>query len=203
VWPAANVSFVDIPRVSLDTASVNKVASLEIQLAVLHVLFEENQSRRAGRRVGPLVATRRERKRTVPLDVSSLGLPAKFAPRPLRRMSFRTNLKDINQTESLADLSSVGVAIQQSFFGVEHASGIDKQLTGYELTFLIATLPDLIDSGLGHLFNAYLAAIERSAEAVEHVLDRIEIPWSDKGKPAATLRKAPRTLRKKVTPAPG
>jgi hypothetical protein len=29
-------------------------------------------------------------------------------------------------------------ALLESFFGVEHASGIDKQLTGYELTFPIA-----------------------------------------------------------------
>jgi hypothetical protein len=70
-----------------------------------------------------------------------------------------------------------------SFFGVEQSSDVSKKLPGYELTFIVATMPDPIDSGLGHLFNVHLAAIERAAEAMEYVLDRFEIPWSDKDEP--------------------
>jgi hypothetical protein len=58
------------------------------------------------------------------------------------------------------------------------SSDIRNQLSDYRLTFLIATVPDPTDSGLGHLFDAHMAAIQRGAETAGYVLDRFEIPWN-------------------------
>jgi hypothetical protein len=47
----------------------------------------------------------------------------------------------------------------------------------YELDFLIATIPDPLDSRLPYLFDRNLASIQRAAEADGYVLDRFDLPW--------------------------
>ena len=58
----------------------------------------------------------------------------------------------------------------------------------YCVHFLIATVPDPIDSRLPHLFDRFLGSIERAAEADDYVLDRYDLPWIEdlnKKQPAA------------------
>jgi hypothetical protein len=55
-----------------------------------------------------------------------------------------------------------------------------KELANYELSFLIATVPDPIDSSLGYMFDRNAAAIQRAAEAAGYLLDRFDLPWADK-----------------------
>ena len=47
----------------------------------------------------------------------------------------------------------------------------------YEVDFLIATIPDPIDSRLPYLFDRNLSSIQRAAEADHYVLDRFDLPW--------------------------
>jgi hypothetical protein len=49
--------------------------------------------------------------------------------------------------------------------------------TKYEVDFLIATIPDPIDSRLPYLFDRNLSSMERAVEADNYVLDRFDLPW--------------------------
>ena len=49
-----------------------------------------------------------------------------------------------------------------------------------DLRILIATVPDPMDSGLAHLFDRQLASIQRALERSGYVLDRFNLPWTDK-----------------------
>lgn len=47
------------------------------------------------------------------------------------------------------------------------------------LKFLIATVPDPIDSGLPHAYDRYLGAIEAAAQRERELLSDFELPWED------------------------
>jgi hypothetical protein len=47
------------------------------------------------------------------------------------------------------------------------------------LKFLIATVPDPIDSGLPHAYDRYLAAIEAAVQREQYVLSDFDLPWED------------------------
>jgi hypothetical protein len=49
--------------------------------------------------------------------------------------------------------------------------------------YLIATLPDPIDSSSGYRFDSLLDAIQRAAESHQYVLDRFWFPWNANEKP--------------------
>jgi hypothetical protein len=49
-----------------------------------------------------------------------------------------------------------------------------------DLRILLATVPDPMDSGLAHLFDRQVASIQRALERSGYVLDRFNLPWSDK-----------------------
>ncbi|MBI1816669.1 MAG: hypothetical protein HYR72_16955 [Deltaproteobacteria bacterium] len=51
------------------------------------------------------------------------------------------------------------------------------QQHGYNVEFLVATVPDPLDSGSGWLFDRYVDAIERAVAATEYLLDRHSFPW--------------------------
>src|SRR5215475_10836561 len=55
------------------------------------------------------------------------------------------------------------------------------------LEFLIATVPDPLDSSLAHIFDENLAAIERAMGAADYVLDRFELPWLEKNQEQGVL----------------
>ncbi len=50
-----------------------------------------------------------------------------------------------------------------------------------DVQFLIATVPDPLDSSLGYLFDRHLGSLERAAETAGYVLDRFELPWPVQG----------------------
>ena len=47
----------------------------------------------------------------------------------------------------------------------------------YEIKFLIATVPDPIDSRLPYFFDRFLGSIQRAAEGADYVLDSFHLPW--------------------------
>ena len=65
-------------------------------------------------------------------------------------------------------------------------------LTGYSIRFLIATVPDPADSGLGYLFDQTMAAIQRALEMEEYVIDRAWLPWKPSGAEAGKSGPDPR-----------
>jgi hypothetical protein len=65
--------------------------------------------------------------------------------------------------------------------------------------FLIATVPDPIDSSLPHLFDRHLAAMQRGIEAAGYILDRFELPWLEEKEDQERQRpKEPSTIIKKA-----
>src|SRR5438034_1170497 len=48
---------------------------------------------------------------------------------------------------------------------------------GYALEFLVATVPDPVDSQVGWLFDVYLDAIQHAIVTNDYVLDRYTLPW--------------------------
>ena len=55
---------------------------------------------------------------------------------------------------------------------------IHRELHGYKTEFLIATVPDPIDTGYGHSFDQVVDAIQRAVEKKDgYVLDRCWLPW--------------------------
>jgi hypothetical protein len=60
-------------------------------------------------------------------------------------------------------------------------------MPGWDLEFLIATVPDPADSSSGHYFDPMVDAIQRAVERDDYVLDRFYYPWPDqKGRKAQT-----------------
>jgi hypothetical protein len=82
------------------------------------------------------------------------------------------------------DLAAGGIVIE------EHPAGhpeyrwpaIPEEV---EIRFLIATVPDPIDTPFGYLFDQYVEALQRAAEAADYVIDRRWLPWphAHKGRP--------------------
>jgi len=50
----------------------------------------------------------------------------------------------------------------------------------YSLDFIIATLPDPVDSRLPYFFDSSIDSIQRACEASGYVLDRFDLAWSEK-----------------------
>ena len=49
--------------------------------------------------------------------------------------------------------------------------------TSYQVQFVIATVPDPVDSHLAQLFDRALDAIQRGMESAGYILDRFSLPW--------------------------
>jgi hypothetical protein len=56
-----------------------------------------------------------------------------------------------------------------------------------QIEFLIATVPDPIDSRFDYLFDRHVDALQRALEASGYILDRFSIPWLD-GRPGKELQ---------------
>ena len=50
----------------------------------------------------------------------------------------------------------------------------------YEIRFLVATVPDPIDSGLPYLFDRFMSSIQAAVAQDDYVLDSFDMPWLDK-----------------------
>lgn len=47
------------------------------------------------------------------------------------------------------------------------------------LRFMIVTVPDPVDSGLPHVYDRYMAAIEAAVQSQPYYLSRFDLPWED------------------------
>ena len=64
----------------------------------------------------------------------------------------------------------------------QQATATDKAVGGaYSIEFLVATVPDPIDSRLPHFFDSFAESIGSAAEAAGYNLDRFALPWMEEG----------------------
>ena len=69
-------------------------------------------------------------------------------------------------------------ALLAKFLGKDDV--VAEDFANYELHFLIATVPDPIDSSLGYMFDRHVSAIQLAAQAAGYVPDRFDLPWRDR-----------------------
>ncbi len=53
---------------------------------------------------------------------------------------------------------------------------------GYSIEFLIATVPDPVESRLPRFFDSFVESIQRAAEAAGYTIDRFALPWPVSGR---------------------
>ncbi len=63
------------------------------------------------------------------------------------------------------------------FLGVEDPACTTLLFKDYDVDFLITTLADPTDSGLHHIFDQHIAAIQRAAETADYILEGRYLPW--------------------------
>ena len=84
-------------------------------------------------------------------------------------------------TKPEKDLSHGAAALLAQFLGRD--SVVAEDFENYELDFLIATVPDPIDSSLGYMFDRHVSAIQLAGQAAGYVPDRFDLPHGrDKGR---------------------
>jgi hypothetical protein len=67
----------------------------------------------------------------------------------------------------------------------------ERHLEGYRFRFLIASVPDPIDSGFAYMFDQVVEAMQRALDVDDLVIDRAWLPWQRErvpGKPASRLQ---------------
>ncbi len=77
---------------------------------------------------------------------------------------------------SIENTSSAATINLQSLL-TEYFGHPANESTDYTINFIIALVPDPVDSHAGWLFDPFLDAIQRAAESGGYVLDRYKIPW--------------------------
>ena len=97
--------------------------------------------------------------------------------------------------------------------GQWHPDDLGREVHGYATEFLIATVPDPIDSPFGYAFDQAVDAIQRGVQQKDgYLLDRAWLPWevdrkpkpAPAGRPAAAARPArPHARRAPVPPREG
>jgi uncharacterized membrane protein len=83
-----------------------------------------------------------------------------------------------SKTKKPTKLKGGAAALLAQFLGTDPSA--PKNLKNYQLEFLIATVPDPIDSSLGYMFDRHVAAIQNAAQTSNYLLDRSDLPWTDK-----------------------
>jgi hypothetical protein len=69
------------------------------------------------------------------------------------------------------------------FFGLDPQASLSSDFfiagkgKGYKLNFLIAAVPDPVDSHVGWRFDLFVDAIQRAVEVSGYVMDRFYLPW--------------------------
>jgi hypothetical protein len=74
------------------------------------------------------------------------------------------------QTESPKTTIS-GELVLRQFLGTKDRNETMALSKEYDLDFLIATVPDPKESGLSHIFDRHVAAIQRAAETANYILE--------------------------------
>ncbi|HKW32221.1 MAG TPA: hypothetical protein VJN92_04400 [Candidatus Acidoferrum sp.] len=103
-------------------------------------------------------------------------------PKPRRAVTQRQEAKEPGKDKKkLTPEKHDANKILGEFFGVKDyrtALWPDSDFRSkYTVHFLIATIPDPIDSRLPYLFDRFLGSMQRAAEADNLVLDRFDLPW--------------------------
>jgi hypothetical protein len=103
---------------------------------------------------------------TNPVEPKPLEKKDTSADSPAPRFSGRNPLKPVYDFYATQDA------------GLNPEEGLRQQLHGYEAEFLIATVPDPIDSPFGSAFDHVVEAIQRAVERKDgYILDRTWLPW--------------------------
>ena len=91
-----------------------------------------------------------------------------------------------NRTRGTAGEWQGGRTAVQRFFGPrDDKQGRSVWQTGLDprqnatLKFLIVTVPDPVDSGIPHVYDRYMAAIEAAVQTQSYFLSRFDLPWED------------------------
>lgn len=70
-------------------------------------------------------------------------------------------------------------------------SPVGDPRSSYSLDFMIATVPDPVDSRLPQMFDAAIDSIQRAFEADRYVLDRFDLAWSEPASESANSSSSP------------
>ena len=125
------------------------------------------------------------------LGVFAVGVPATNGPSaPAKKEEKRDS--DVQPVQVAADNPLTPVfdfhKTAKEHGTLNPADELSRNLHGYKTEFLIATVPDPIDSPYGHTFDQALDAIQRAIEKKDgYILDRAWLPWDldRKAKPKA------------------
>lgn len=100
-----------------------------------------------------------------------LDIPPKRPVRAVWRERYRVRLggSDLRVDEPSREEDDRSIALRDIIASAEKR--------GYAMEFLVATIPDPLDSHVGWLFDQQLDAIERAIEGTGHSLDRFSLPW--------------------------
>ncbi len=87
--------------------------------------------------------------------------------------------------------AGTGVSVEEQRPGGAEARLLDtwpsqpKILDNYRFRFLIASVPDPVDSGFAYMFDQVLEALQRALDADDFVIDRAWLPWQPPAGPAS------------------
>jgi hypothetical protein len=77
-----------------------------------------------------------------------------------------------------ANMPVGAAALLAQFLGKDNV--VAEDFEKHDLDFLIATVPDPIDSSLGYMFDRHVSAIQLAGQAAGYVPDRFDLPWRDR-----------------------
>ncbi len=126
-----------------------------------------------------------------PLLIALLGAFAVAIPVTIRSSGPASPQVETPLTTPSGDRPLAAYEIIKYFFGFTDKEAYEAWTDqpdarkGYEIEFVIATLPEPIASPLRSKFDSYLDAIQSAAETAGYVLDRFNLPWQvpEKGSP--------------------
>jgi hypothetical protein len=133
-----------------------------------------------------------KRRGTSVLLLPLLAAMALFYPAATRRGSFgsaqtlgsqaKENAR--NKTEGVTEEWHGGRAAVQRFFGLpddKHGRSAwqNDPRKNATLNFLIVTVPDPVDSGLPHVYDRYMAAVQAAVQTQSYFLYKFDLPWED------------------------
>src|SRR5262249_25858407 len=86
----------------------------------------------------------------------------------------------IDEQSNAAKLIYQFLGVDSKMCGKNPAAGNYEIRNQYKLEFLVATLPDPVESQLSYLFDRNLDAIQRAIESEDYVLDRFDFHWQER-----------------------
>src|SRR5262245_53198893 len=89
------------------------------------------------------------------------------------------SLPSLEKQSNAAQMIYQFLGVDSKTCGKQPGGGIYAIRNQYKLEFLVATLPDPVESQLSYLFDRNLDAIQRAIESDDYVLDRYDFPWQE------------------------